>query len=71
MQVMAHSCWQRLPWSCRCSVAGDFRDHRVDGWPMQMMSMPVGWYIDVNESAGIEYPVNGDETAQRKDGQLW
>ncbi|ASR83537.1 hypothetical protein SEA_KYLIEMAC_4 [Arthrobacter phage KylieMac] len=52
-------------------MAGDFRDHRVDGWPMQMMSMPVGWYDDVNKSAGIEYPVNGDETAQRKDGQLW
>ncbi|ASM62371.1 hypothetical protein SEA_STEWIEGRIFF_3 [Arthrobacter phage StewieGriff] len=71
MSVMALLCWQRPACLWRRSVAGDFRDHRVDGWPMQMMSMTLDWYFDMNERAGIEFPVNGDETAQRKDGQLW
>ena len=47
-------------------MTGDFRDVTVDGWPVQMMGMPASWYADVNEHAGIEYPVNADESLLRR-----
>lgn len=47
-------------------MAGDFRDVTVDGWAVQMMGMPARWYAEVYAAAGIEYPVNADESLLRR-----
>jgi len=46
-------------------MTGDLRAHDIDGWPAQMMGMPASWYAHVNELAGVEFPVNADETLLR------
>lgn len=34
------------------------------GWPAQRMGMPVGWYADVANGSGAEFPVSGDRTTR-------
>jgi len=46
-------------------MTGDLRAHDVDGWPAQMMALPAQWYADVHAGAGVEFPVNADETLLR------
>jgi hypothetical protein len=47
-------------------MTGDLRAHDVDGWPAQMFGLPASWYAEVNEHAGVEFPVNADETTHRR-----